>query len=486
MSFTSFEFIIFFAAVILILLFMQLPLLERKFKKERLLSFKRVFLLLASYAFYAWWDWRFCFLLALLTLVAYISAKAIHNNKYTVLFKIIGIAVPLIILGLFKYFNFFVESFCNLFSLETKGALNIILPLGISFYTFQSTSYTIDVMRKKLEPAGITDVALYVSFFPQLVSGPIVKASTFIPQLKEERRVTLKGLERGVQIFIFGMFKKVVLADRLSVFVNDIYDAPSAYSSLTVIIAVLAYSLQIYLDFSGYSDMATGVAGCMGYDLCCNFNLPYISKNPTEFWKRWHISLSSWLQEYLYISLGGNRKGKVRTNINLILTMLLGGLWHGADWTFIVWGALHGVALCIHKIFRSALKIPKDKETTGVKSVISIILNFCFVIVCWIFFRADTLTDAFAVIKKIFIWSDGINQIYTWFFVALGFVFVYTAYCFVTGRKEEKNASALSFDCRYISLDLSRFTGMLFFFLAIIATIGFAYTGSSPFIYFQF
>ncbi len=488
MSFTSFEFIIFFAAVILILLFIHSPFVAKRIDKDKTRKIKHIFLLIASYGFYAWWDWRFCFLVAFLTFVAYISAKAVYNNRYVSFFKVIGVAVPLIILGIFKYFNFFTESFCSLFSIENTSAINIILPLGISFYTFQSTSYTIDVIRKKIQPSELIDVALYVSFFPQLVSGPIVKASTFMPQLKDERKITAKGLEEGVQIFLFGMFKKIVLADRLSVFVDDIFAAPSVFSSFTVILAVIAYSLQIYLDFSGYSDMAIGCAKCMGFELCRNFNLPYISKNPTEFWKRWHISLSTWLQEYLYISLGGNRKGKIRTYFNLILTMILGGLWHGANRTFIVWGALHGFALCVHKIFRSALKIPKGKNSTGFVAAISVILNFCFVSLCWVFFRANSFSDAMAVLRKVFIWTDGVNQLYTWLFVALIFILVYTVYCYIMSIKQNGSdtKNTLSFNNKYIFLNLNSLGGLLIFFLAIIATVGLAYTGSNPFIYFQF
>ncbi len=484
MSFTSIEFIIFFAIVLLTLVFSQLPFAEKRLNSKSQIRLKNIILIFFSYTFYAWWDWRFCFLLLFLTLTAYVSAKNISKNKCVTFFKFTGVAIPLIILGFFKYYNFFVDSFCGLFEIKNAGVLNIILPLGISFYTFQSMSYTIDVLRGKLVPAKFEETALYVAFFPQLLSGPIVKASFFLPQIKENRKITLKNLEIGAQIFLFGMFKKVVLADRLSVFVDDVYFAPSAYSSLTVVFAVVAYSLQIYFDFSGYSDMAIGCAKCIGFDLPANFNLPYMSKNPTEFWKRWHISLSSWLQEYLYISLGGNRKGTLRTYFNLLITMILGGLWHGANWTFVVWGALHGVALCIHKIFRKALKTPKNKESSGFKAIASIILNFIFVSLCWIFFRADSFEKAIEILGKVFVWSDGLFQPYTWFFAAVVLIMLYTLYCKFQSRRDNLNNQKTS--SKYIILNLNTFVGLVVFFVAAMLTLGLAYTNSNPFIYFQF
>lgn len=348
MSFASIQFLILFSISLSVLTLLDYTSIKHSNK------LRHIYLLAISYIFYGWWDWRFCFLMFALTFIAYAAAKNL-NNQYRKVFITIGVAVPLIVLGLFKYFNFFLDSFSNLFRITNPCSLSIILPVGISFYTFQSMSYTIDVYRNRIKAAEFLDVALYISFFPQLVAGPIVKAQDFLPQLKEERKITLAGLEKGIQIFAMGMFKKIVLADRLSVFVDDVFATPNAFSSLTVILAIISYALQIYFDFSGYSDMAIGSAKCLGYDIQKNFNLPYISKNPTEFWKRWHISLSSWLQEYLYIPLGGNRKGKTRTYINLMLTMLIGGLWHGANWTFVAWGALHGIGLCIHKSYASHL-----------------------------------------------------------------------------------------------------------------------------------
>ena len=475
MSFTSIQFIILFLATLAVLSVSGL------FHSPKARIFRHVYLLVASYVFYGWWDWRFCFLMLLLTVVAYSTAKHLDKERYRRLAITVGIAVPLLILAFFKYTNFFLDSFSSAFGIENMRSLNIILPVGISFYTFQSMSYTIDVYRKKIKPAKLLDVALYISFFPQLVAGPIVKAQDFLPQLEQDRRVTLKGLEAGLQIFIMGMFKKIVLADRLSVFVDDVFAAPAAYSSLTVILAVISYALQIYFDFSGYSDMAIGCARCMGYDLQRNFNLPYLSKNPSEFWKRWHISLSTWLQEYLYIPLGGNRKGKTRTYINLMLTMILGGLWHGASWTFVIWGTLHGLALCVHK---AVAKSRRDKK--HLPAPVPILINNIFVCLCWIFFRADRFGTALCVLNKIFIWSGGVQQIYFWLIFAVVIEILYVIWCAVMSKKHPEENGRFTLNAYYFRHDLSTVKGLFLFFLEIMAVIGLAYTGGSPFIYFQF
>ncbi|MDR2376666.1 MAG: hypothetical protein LBD96_09550 [Treponema sp.] len=347
MIFSSVSFFVFFLVVLILM----------ALTRTNALSHHRVrhgILLAASYIFYGWWDWRFCFLMFFLTVVAYVSALQIARQPEKKIYIFIGVAVPLIILGIFKYFNFFILSFTKMWGITQSSSLNIILPVGISFYTFQSLSYTIDVYRKKINvEKNFSKLALYIAFFPQLVAGPIVRAGDFLPQLEENRNISRANFITGIQIFLFGLFKKVVIADWLSVFVDDVFRTPTAFHAISLILAVVAYSIQIYFDFSGYSDMAIGCAKCLGYDFERNFNLPYISCNVAEFWRRWHISLSSWLKEYLYIPLGGNRKGIVRTYVNNILTMLLGGLWHGANWNFVAWGGIHGVALCIHKMYKS-------------------------------------------------------------------------------------------------------------------------------------
>ena len=479
MVFTSIEFfVLFFVAYLLILTF-NLKIVREKLSEKTQLTLKHTILLVSSYVFYGWWDYRFCFLMFTLTFVAWICARNIDRDKCARLFSAIGVVFPLIMLGFFKYFNFFVDSFVDVFGIKSATSLNIILPVGISFYTFQSMSYTIDVLRKNIKSYSFPDVALYVSFFPQLVAGPIVKASDFMPQLKKNEPLNLNDLAKGLQIFVFGLFKKIVIADNLSVFVDDVFEKPLAFSSVSVILAVISYSIQIYCDFSGYSDMAIGVAKCLGYDFLPNFNMPYISKNVTEFWKRWHISLSTWLQEYLYIPLGGNRKGTVRRYINLLLTMVLGGLWHGANYTFVFWGLLHGIALCVHKIY---MKFRKNKKESIIGSAVSVLLTYIFVCVCWVFFRAKNFSIAIDVLSKMFIWSDGITQIFSWTIFSIIIVIVATIVALVKAKKNECH----EINGFYPVMNLNKVTSLIFFFLEIMIILMLAYTDSNPFIYFQF
>lgn len=464
MSFASLIFIIFFAIVLLVVLVLE------RFKLKRA---KELFLLLASYFFYGWWDWRFCFLLLFVTVVSYFTAK--YSSKKAIF--VIGIIVPLAVLGVFKYFNFFLSSFSALIGREI-GALSIILPVGISFYTFQALSYVIDVKREKIPvERDFIKLALYISFFPQLVAGPIVRAADFLPQLREEeRRITLKNFALGIQIFAFGLFKKIVLADHLSVFVDDVFRAPAAFNWWTVILAVLSYAMQIYLDFSGYSDMATGCAKCLGYDFKPNFNLPYIARNVTEFWRRWHISLSNWLKEYLYIPLGGNRKGKFRQYFNLFIVMVLGGLWHGANWTFIFWGALNGLALVFDKL------LPKNKDKKPVISALSTIATFAFICFTWIFFRAENFANAWAVIKAIFTLQQGVSQPYIWSFVT----FILVIGCTIAAAVKSRKEGEMSINGSYPVVSLNKISGLTVFFVFLGLILIFAFTGEQPFVYFQF
>lgn len=464
MSFASVDFMLFFALVV------GGTFLTELSGRERL---RELFLLSASYFFYGYWDWRFCFLLLFVTLVSYFTA--LHSKSraaYTA-----GVIAPLAVLGFFKYFNFFLESVSAVLG-RSIGALSIILPVGISFYTFQALSYVIDVHREKIAPErDFIKLALYLSFFPQLVAGPIVRAVDFLPQLHEKRRVEWNNILQGVQIFAFGMFKKIVLADHISVFVDDVYYAPAAFHWASILLAAAAYSLQIYFDFSGYSDMATGCAKCLGYDFNRNFNLPYISENVTEFWRRWHISLSSWLREYLYIPLGGNRKGEARRNVNLFLTMLLGGLWHGASWTFVFWGGLNGAALCLDKLSRRKAG-RSSKLTRGV----NVILTFAFITFTWIFFRADTFNDAWLVIKGIFTLQQGLHQPFSWAFAGLVLLAVSTIAAEIKANKEGK----ATVDGFYPTVDLKSIPGLTVFLVFIGLILGLSYTGEQPFVYFQF
>ena len=479
MVFNSLTFAVFFAMVC------SMMALTNGKKVQALLPWpvnqaRHVLLLLASYVFYGWWNWKCCFLMLGLTVVAYVCAAAYEKDGRK-LWVALGVVMPLVILGVFKYFNFFVDSFCDLLGIPRAGSLNILLPVGISFYTFQSLSYTIDVYRGKLRAEkSFVNVALYIAFFPQLVAGPIVKAGEYLPQLYEDRSISLDNLQQGVQCFAMGLFKKVVLADNISVFVDAVYDCPAAFHAVTVLLAVAAYSIQIYCDFSGYSDMAVGCAKCLGYDLPRNFNLPYLSKNVTEFWKRWHISLSTWLMEYLYFLLGGNRKGRTRRYINLMLTMLIGGLWHGAAWTFVAWGGLHGLALCVHKLFLEATR-GREKKGSPFLSALSVLATFCFVSLCWVFFRAGDFATAMQVFRAIFTWQQGVIHLSSWTILGLGCVALATLAAVLRGRK-----LGGPIDGFYPQMRLNTIPGLTVFFLFVGLTLGLAYTGENPFIYFQF
>lgn len=461
MTFASVDFIIFFVVVLGIT-----AIIEHKFS----LKWKEVFLLLASYFFYGYWDWRFCFLLLFVTTVSYLTAKANHNKwAFT-----IGVVVPLVVLGVFKYFNFFLSSAAAIIG-HDLGVLKIVLPVGISFYTFQALSYVVDVHRGKIAVENdFIKLALYISFFPQLVAGPIVKAADYLPQLRQDRKITIENIKTGIQIFVFGLFKKIVLADHLSVFVDDVFGKASAFHWATILLAVVSYSMQIYFDFSGYSDMAIGCAKCLGYDFKRNFNLPYISQNVTEFWRRWHISLSTWLKEYLYIPLGGNRKGALKHYINLFLTMLLGGLWHGANWTFVFWGGLNGLALCVDKLL-------PDKKRGIVSQVLSTLVTFCFISFTWIFFRAESFPVAWTIIKRVATFQNGIRQPFSWSFISMAILLTSTICAVIKNNKDLRRT-----DGYYPVLNLNSVVGLTILFVTIGLILGLAYTGNNPFVYFQF
>lgn len=356
------------------------------------------------------------------TVVDYILANFIFTSKTKEdkkFWLVISLMANLGLLGYFKYTNFILAIFYGATDVSFEP-LDIFLPVGVSFFTFQSLSYTIDIYRGTLKPVkNIFDYAFFVSFFPQLVAGPIVRAHDFIPQLYKPTFVSKEMFGRALFLISCGLFKKAVISDYISInFIDRIFDNPTLYSGFENLMGVYAYALQIYCDFSGYSDMAIGIALLLGFEFCLNFDSPYQSKNITEFWRKWHMSLSTWLRDYLYISLGGNRGGKLRTYINLFITMLLGGLWHGASFNFIFWGAMHGVGLAVHKYYLEA----KSKLTNSVVLVLenkwlSLFITFHFVCFCWIFFRAPN----FEIAKQL------INQIFTQFNGGIALTFV-TAY----------------------------------------------------------
>ena len=478
MSFTEYKFFVFFAAVYALLWISKLIFPRRK---DAFVAVNKVILLVGSYVFIAMADIRFCLSVLAVTALIYFVALKMASSVHRKILLTIGVVLVIGQLAFFKYFNFFSDAVAGVFG-GNSPVLNIIAPLGISFYSFSAVGYLIDVYRLKYAPEkNFVNAALYISFFTKLVSGPLMKPEEFFSQLDEKHCVSMKNLEAGLQIVILGLFKKMVLADRLSVFVNDVFAVPAAFDSLTVLLAVLSYSLQIYFDFSGYSDIAIGFSKMIGFDIRANFNLPYVSANPTEFWKRWHISLSQWLQEYLYISLGGNRKGQVRTYLNLFLTMAIGGLWHGASFTFIVWGALNGLGLIVHKLFRKAASARKYKACKpAVSKAVSVAATFVFINVTWVFFRADSFSAAMAVFRQL-LCEDGIRQIYSWFFVALIFAVAEIVTAVVKKKKHDGKITN-----EYVILDLTKVRNIAFVITALAATLLFAYFGNTAFIYGNF
>jgi alginate O-acetyltransferase complex protein AlgI len=368
---------------------------------------QNAFLVLASCFFYASWDWRFLFPLLFSTTIDYYCADRMEASLAQGLpratrkrYLRISLITNLGLLGFFKYCNFFVDSFHDfawLFGMNVPmPALRVILPIGISFYTFQALSYTIDVYEGKLHATrSFWDFFLAVLFFPHLVAGPIQRAANLITQVVNPRHVTRKQVVDGLHLIVWGFFKKVVVADGLAPMVNQIFDARSATGGETLV-AVYAFAFQIYCDFSGYTDIARGVAKLMGFEFVLNFNLPYFSLNPAEFWRRWHISLSTWLRDYLYISLGGNQGGTWFTYRNLMLTMILGGLWHGASWTFVAWGFYHGSLLVVHRLLRPPLeRIAKIAQGIWTTPWFLLRLFVMFQLTCygWLLFRAKSFAQ---------------------------------------------------------------------------------------------
>ncbi len=370
---------------------------------------KKSILTAASCLFYAAWDYRYLGLLALVSVIDYVAAARIHTAaapRSRRMWLALSVASNLGILAYFKYTNFFLATLAGVIGREHPPMLEILLPAGISFYTFKSMSYTIDVFRSEIEPcASYLDYAMFITFFPELIAGPIVRASVFLPQMDRNPGPNRSRVAIGLSLFLLGLAKKRLLADRFAQGADPIFAHPEWFSGGTLAAGALCYAMQIYCDFSGYSDMAIGTAKLIGYDLPENFSAPYISRDITEFWRRWHITLSSWLRDYLYVPLGGNRRGALRTYVNLAATMLLGGLWHGAGWNFVVWGALHGGALAMHRFLR------QRGSTWQLPAPVSWALTFVFVCLCWIPFRAATFSTSWTFVTRMLTWSDGYRWI---------------------------------------------------------------------------
>ncbi len=377
---------------------------------------RKHWLLACSYFFYGCWNWRYLFLIAFSTSVDFFVGRALENTadpRARRAWLLLSLAVNLGLLGVFKYYNFFIQSaqafFSSLGLHPHLGTLAFILPVGISFFTFQSLSYTIDVYRGHLRAVrNFFDLALAVSFFPQLVAGPITRAADFLPQLDGPRRYAEVAVKPCLVLFLGGFVKKACISDAVAPLVDQFFAAPGSYGLLSAWLGVVSYAVQIYCDFSGYTDMALACAGLLGYRLAWNFDFPYLSPDISQFWRRWHMSLSSWLRDYLYIPLGGNRGGRWFVARNLLLTMGLGGLWHGAAWHFVFWGGLHGLALVAHREWRARVKIDGAWWWTAVGTL----LTFYWVCVCWVFFRAPDLSAAGAVLRPFLLWhADGTRRL---------------------------------------------------------------------------
>jgi alginate O-acetyltransferase complex protein AlgI len=377
------------------------------------LRWQNVFLLVASYVFYGYWDWRFNFLLLTSTVVDFCVGKRLYvsdNQKHRKLLLFVSVAVNLGILGFFKYFNFFIDSAASVLAVigfePHTPVLRVILPVGISFYTFQTMSYTIEIYRGKLVPTeNFIDFALFVSFFPQLVAGPIERAVNLLPQICKPRHMSREKVLTGLNLVLLGYFKKIAIADTLAPIVDKIFADPTGMSSGQLWTGLYAFTFQIYGDFSGYTDIARGVARILGFEIMENFNAPYLSRSVTEFWRRWHISLSTWLRDYLYIPLGGNRRGKVRTYANLMITMFLGGLWHGAAWNFVIWGVAHGLYLAGHRMILRGKKLVLSWPKTfpgWAEDIIKMFFTFHLVALTWILFRSPNFKSALVFLQGLF------------------------------------------------------------------------------------
>ena len=477
MLFTEFRFLIFFAVVYSV----YWTLHSNRWRK--------VWLLATSYAFYGAWDWRFLSLIIGSTLVDYVVGLKIDQYRDVPAVKrrwlMLSLGANLGMLAYFKYANFFASSAVDLLAWlglpANEVTLNIVLPVGISFYTFQTLSYSIDIYAGKLAPQkSFLNLATFVAFFPQLVAGPIVRAADFLPQLERLRSFSRVNLRSCLALFLVGFFKKACISNHLAPISDQYFAAPEAYNALSSWIGVLSYTVQIYCDFSGYSDMALACAGLLGYKLCLNFNFPYFASSITDFWRRWHISLSTWLKDYLYIPLGGNRGGKLFTYRNLMLTMVLGGLWHGAAWTFVIWGFLHGIALIVHKEWVAVSKrLPKVLSTSStlgwLGAIWSVALTFYWVCITWIFFRADSLASAKVVLSAfVGLRSPGTEQLNT------GILSIFILLAAVHWM-----ASYQAVWMRAIAQVPARVYAVVYAFIAALIMASMP-IGQAPFVYFQF
>ncbi|MDC3299452.1 MBOAT family protein, partial [Flavobacteriaceae bacterium] len=469
-------------------IFLPIVFIVYWFITNKNLNLQNFIIVLASYVFYGWWDWRFLSLIIFSTIIDYSIGIRLSKEENQLKRKILlwtSIGVNLGFLGFFKYYNFFLENFISAFSFFgmeiNANSLNIILPVGISFYTFQTLSYTIDVYKKKLEPTkDIIAFSAFVSFFPQLVAGPIERATNLLPQFYRRRSFNAENAIRGVKQIIWGLFKKIVVADSCAQYANDIFNNYLEYNSLTLILGAIYFSFQIYCDFSGYSDIAIGTSKLFGFNLMKNFAFPYFSRDISEFWRRWHISLSTWFRDYLYIPLGGSHGATSMKIRNTIIIFVVSGFWHGANWTFIVWGALNAIyflplLLTNKNRTHTSSIIAADTLFPNLKELLSVSLTFTLTLFAWIFFRANSISQALKFIKGIFTSNFKIERInlerFSFEIIPLILILIIIEWIF---RKKD-----FPFDSNKKS-----FLGMTFLIILIIV-FG-SYSEMQSFIYFQF
>ncbi|WP_430682166.1 MBOAT family O-acyltransferase [Maribacter halichondriae] len=390
------------------------------------IKLQNLLVVVASYIFYGWWDWHFLLLIFFSTLIDYsigqkLSAEEMPKKRKILLWC--SISVNLGVLGFFKYYNFFLDNFITAFSFFgadiSASSLHIILPVGISFYTFQTLSYTIDVYRRKLEPTNdFIAFAAFVSFFPQLVAGPIERASQFLPQFSKKRKFEYDKAVDGMRQILWGLFKKMIIADNCAIYANHIFENSAEMNGSSLFLGALFFTFQIYGDFSGYSDIAIGVSRLFGFDLMRNFAFPYFSRDISEFWRRWHISLSTWFKDYLYIPLGGSRNGMLISVRNVLIVFIVSGFWHGANWTFIAWGALHAFYIIPFVILRKNRVhlhiVAKGNVFPSIREILQMVTTFGLVVLAWIFFRAENVGHAIqylsAMLSPSFIAPPPIHQ----------------------------------------------------------------------------
>ncbi|TKK66950.1 MBOAT family protein [Ilyomonas limi] len=472
MLFNSLGFLIFLPTVFLLYWFV--------FKKSLLTQ--NIFILAVSYLFYAWWDWRFLLLLILSTLLDYAFGLLLASTRHKKLYFWLSVVNNLSILGFFKYYNFFADSASELLrqmGFQTNPYfLSIALPVGISFYTFHGMSYVFDIYNGKIKPIkNFIHYAVFVCFFPLLVAGPIERASHLLPQVEKKRIFSYGQAVEGMRLMLWGFFKKVVIADTLAADVNLIFNNYKEYNGSTLLLGAIYFSIQIYCDFSGYTDIALGAAKLFGFELLTNFRFPYFSRNIAEFWRRWHISLSSWFKDYLYIPLGGSKEGKWKAVRNTFIIFLVSGFWHGANWTFIFWGLIHALLflpLLLSNKNRNYTGhiVAADKKIPGAQELLQMLLTFSLVTIAWIFFRSPNIYDAFDYIGGI---GDSFFTVPA-YYNQLVYVFIFLWLDWMQRRNER---CVLEFKNKYVR----RF---VYFVFAMLIIFHFNFINRAEFIYFQF